>query len=342
MAATSKGRPRLLHPMSTRISLLLITLVTLAPASLLAQPKDVPVVIYEPDCESMKCRRAFRVALVDRIASALTRSRRYKPVDRSNLSKVLGEQVACKKGIKRGLVSKECRIEVGRVMQASKMVLTRLVKLGRRSYQVTVSLTDLSTMKTERSQSESCMNCSRLSLLAVAARAVAGLARGRKTGGGGAPGSGAEPAAPPVPGAAPPPDEAPPPVAAELGILRVEGSPRGARIDVKGPRGFKGPAAAALPRTWRSVPSGSYQVTVRAAGREAFETRVQVLPDRTQLVTVDLVQAFGRLTVGGKPAGARVEVSGSEGYRKVFGLNRGWTIKQIKRGTWSCPGSVDS
>ena len=218
-------------------------------------------------------------------------------------------------------------------MLARKMVLTRLVKLGRRSYQVTVSLTDLSTMKTERSQSESCMSCTQLSLLAVAARAVAGLARG------GTAGDGAEPAAPPVPGTAPPSDEAPPPVAPELGILRVEGSPRGARIDVKGPRGFEGPAAAALPRTWRGVPSGSYQVTVRAAGREAFQTRVQVLPDRTRLVTIDLVQAFGQLTVRGKPPGARVEVSNAEGYRKVFGLSRGWTIKRIKRGTYTVKGS---
>ena len=321
--------------MSTRNSLLLITLTALAPASLRAQPRDIPVVVYEPDCAGMKCRKTYRLAMVDSITSALTRIRRFKPVDRTNLNRVLGQQVACKKGIKRGLISKECRIEVGRVMQARKMVLCRLVKLGRRAYQVTVSLTDLSTMKTERSQAERCLKCSPLDLLAVAARAVAGLARGEAAGGGGASASGADPPAPSVSGASPPANDAPPPVAPELGILRVEGSPRGARVDVKGPRGFKGPAAAALPWTWRSVPSGSYKVTVRAAGREAFQTRVQVLPDRTKLVTVDLVQAFGRLTVGGKPAGARVEVSGAQGYRKVFGLNQGWTIKQIKRGTYT-------
>ena len=91
--------------MSVRISLLLITLATLVPAILQAQPRDIPVVVYEPDCEGLKCRRTFRVAMVDRIASALTESRRFKPVDRTNLNRVLGEQVACKKGVKRGLIS---------------------------------------------------------------------------------------------------------------------------------------------------------------------------------------------------------------------------------------------
>ena len=142
--------------------------------------------------------------------------------------------------------------------------------------------------------------------------------------------------APPVPGSTPPPGaQALPPVGAELGHLRVEGSPRGARVDVTGPAKFKGPRAAALPRTWQNVPAGQYRVKVRARDNEPYETTVTVLPERTRVVPVVLQKAYGQLTIGGSPSGARVELSGPDGKNKVFGLTKSFTFRRIRRGTYS-------
>ena len=142
--------------------------------------------------------------------------------------------------------------------------------------------------------------------------------------------------APPVPGSTPPRGEQTlPPVGAELGILRVEGTPRGARVDVSGPSKFAGPRAAALPRTWQNVPAGQYKVKVRAGNYEPYEATVRVLPDRTKVVTVALQKGYGDLTIGGSPAGAKVELSGPRGYNKVFGLTRGFTFRRIRRGVYS-------
>ena len=143
-------------------------------------------------------------------------------------------------------------------------------------------------------------------------------------------------AAPPVPGSAAPAGAGTlPPVGAELGHLRVEGSPRGARVDLSGPAGFKGPKAAALPRTWQNLPAGRYQVKVRAAGHDPYETTVTVLPDRMKLVPVRLQKAYGQLTIGGTPAGARVQLSGPGGLKKVFGLTASFTFPRLRRGSYT-------
>ena len=145
-------------------------------------------------------------------------------------------------------------------------------------------------------------------------------------------------AVPPVPSIAldaRPKSPALPPVGAELGILRVEGTPRGARVDVSGPSGFKGPNAVVLPRTWTGVPAGMYQVKVQAKNYEMYKAIVRVLPDRTKVVGVKLLKLHGVLTIGGTPLGAKVELSGPAGFRKVFGLTSGFTFRRIRRGAYT-------
>ena len=235
-----------------------LLLIPVLPCASRADPaKDVPVVVYEPDCVGWKCLRTFRVAVVDRVTSSIASGGRFKPIDRANLHKVMKAQLSCRKAIRLGLSSRECRIEVGRVMQARKMVSTRLVKMGR-SFQVSVSLTDLSTMKTEHSASLPCRRCDNFALLDMLDRAV-GKMLGR-------------------------PDKP--------GHLRVEGTPAGARVTVTGPPAFKGPASATLPWTWLRVPVGTYHVKVQARDHQPHAAQVQVLPDKTRVVTVGLVSTL--------------------------------------------------
>ena len=309
------------------MSLLLGLALALTPGtSQAAPPKDIPVVVHPVECVRWRCGAGFRDALTDRVTSALTRGRKFKPVDRANLKKALGEQLECRKGIRKGIISRECLIQAGRVMQARKMITGRLVKIGtKNNYQLTLGITDLATVKNERSVSQDCWGCGQRALLQLADRTtdlLTGVSKGgRKT--------------PPRPAGGGGGETKLPPATPELGNLRVEGSPRGARVEVQGPKGFKGPKAARLPRTWTNVPAGTYHVKVQAPDREPYETRVQVAPGRTKMVTVDLVHAFGKLTVGGKPPGARVVVTGAGGYSKKWKLTVGDTIKRVRRGSYT-------
>ena len=108
----------------------------------------------------------------------------------------------------------------------------------------------------------------------------------------------------------------------EVGNLRVEGSPRGARVDVRGPEGFGdgGAVATTLPYDAVGVPAGVYGVTVSAPGYDEERRQESVLSDRTALVQVELVLSSGTLEVRGTPPGARVDLSCAGGFTKVFGL----------------------
>ena len=309
------------------IPLLLGLVLTAAPGVAgAAPPRDIPVVVHPVECVSWRCGAGFRNALTDRITSALTKGRKFKPVDRGNLQKALGEQLKCRKGIRKGIISRECLIQAGRVMQARKMITGRLVKIGtKNNYQLTLGITDLATVKNERSVSEDCWGCGQRALLGLADRATDLLTGFKK-------GSGKRPPRPAVGGGG---EEKLPPVAPELGNLRVEGSPRGARLLVKGPAGFKGPGRATLPRTWQGVPAGTYEIKVWAEDHKAQKARVVVVPDRTGLASVDLIKNHGTLTVGGKPPGALVVVTGPRWYRKKWGLTAGHTLRRVPNGSYT-------
>jgi len=138
-------------------------------------------------------------------------------------------------------------------------------------------------------------------------------------------------------GAAPRPTPPPPPpdagpatarverlgeIRPEVGYLRVEGSPKGARVDISGPREFgdRGKVATALPYGPEQVPAGRYRVEVSASGYDTESREVFVPADKTVLVDVALVPSEGMLEVTGKPEGARVDLSCAKGFSRTFGL----------------------
>lgn len=111
-------------------------------------------------------------------------------------------------------------------------------------------------------------------------------------------------------------------VAPEIGRLAVEGLPRGARVDILGPKAFgdAGRLETSFPCGPWQVPSGDYAVKVSSPGYDDEERTVTVHADRTALVQVDLEWATGTLEVAGEPKGARVELECAKETREVFGL----------------------
>ena len=108
----------------------------------------------------------------------------------------------------------------------------------------------------------------------------------------------------------------------EVGMLRVEGSPPGARVTIEGPRDFgtRGRLATTLPYGPADVPAGTYEVTVSAPGHDEEKRSVVIYADRTEVARVELVRSEGVLEIVGEPEGAKVELSCSRGFAKVFGL----------------------
>ena len=283
------------------------------PATTRADPvRDLPVVVHRVECSRWRCGAGFRDALTDRVTSALTKGHRYKPVDRGNLQKALGEQLQCRKGIRKGIISRECLIQAGRVMAARKMITGRLVKIGKRNFQLTLGVTDLSTVKNERSVSEDCWGCNKRALLKLVDRAVAKLVGKpvQPQGGGGsqAAGPGPAPSGPRVSGGD---------VTKALGRLIVRVRPSTARVRVTGPKKFSATGRANWERA--DLKPGTYQVVAGAKGYATTTRSVTVGADDIKTLTITL-ELPGNLKVTGKPAGARVEITGPGGFSVVKGL----------------------
>ena len=111
-------------------------------------------------------------------------------------------------------------------------------------------------------------------------------------------------------------------IRAEVGFLRVEGTPHGAQVVLIGPAGFGvgGRLETRLPYGPTQVPAGAYEVRISAPGHDAVSRRVTILADRTQRVLAELVPSEGTLIIAGEPEGARVELTCDGGFTKIFGL----------------------
>ena len=95
-----------------------------------------------------------------------------------------------------------------------------------------------------------------------------------------------------------------------MGRLRVEGKPRGARIEVKGPGGYK--RTDTLPRSIEGLKPGTYTIKVAASGYVTHEETVTVEPDLTATTRIKLLRP-GVLHVDGSPRGASVEILAPDG-----------------------------
>ena len=111
-------------------------------------------------------------------------------------------------------------------------------------------------------------------------------------------------------------------VAAEIGKLLVEGKPRGAPLEVVGPRDFadKGRLVGTIPYGPADAPPGRYRIKVTTKGYEDFDKSVTVYADRTEVVRVELELSTGTLDVTGDPRGAKVELDCSKGFHETFGI----------------------
>jgi hypothetical protein len=228
-----------------------------------------------------------------------------------------------------------CQIELSREMAADKALSSSVTKVGS-VCQVSASLYDLTTAAIDRAavaEGPCTEEGVRGAILTVVARLCGG-------------GTGQQPAIAPGPGpVAPPPTwdhqgttaVVPdlPAVAEERGVLRVEGTPGIARVDVTGPRGFgtNGSLATKLPYGPATVPAGEYRVKVSAPDHDADTRTVMVYADRTALMEVALVPSQGVLELWGTPAGAKVELTCPKGFSRTFGLPGKATSIPVPRGS---------
>ena len=132
---------------------------------------------------------------------------------------------------------------------------------------------------------------------------------------------------------APVPDENPPPPAVkpETGSLYVNGEPKGARVDISGPKSFgdKGRVATSLPVAAFDVPAGLYTIKVSQTGYEPDEKQVRIFADATDGVKVTLAQSNGQVQISGKPEGAKSRIECQKGFAQDFGLpamSSPWTV----------------
>ena len=257
-----------------------------APPALADKRSEILLAIYPPECTGMPCGTRLRAALIDRITSLAASSKRYGTVDRANLAKAMGEQLSCKVGIKKGLISRECSIEAGRMTQAQKMLTTRLVGLGGKNYQISLGITDLTTVKQDNGTSEVYQRCDLLGQLDAAERAarrLLGMAPRER------PAAVARPTPAPVTrrparkavvGAAPRRVVAPVRMAPTGGRLIVVGRPAGATVSVRGPGGFR--KSFRLGGSLENLRSGRYRVKVTHEGFHMYPAATTIKPGVTR------------------------------------------------------------
>ena len=120
---------------------------------------------------------------------------------------------------------------------------------------------------------------------------------------------------------------APPPPTAAVGYLSVIGSPKGARVDVRGPATFnRGKAlATSLPLVPpQTVPAGEYTVRVSAPGHDVFEETRLIAGLGTWSVEAKLAPSTATLVVSGEPAGASATIGcGASGSQRPLNLPAG-------------------
>jgi penicillin-binding protein activator len=105
----------------------------------------------------------------------------------------------------------------------------------------------------------------------------------------------------------------------DRGHLKVEGAPRGARVQFLDLSDNQAAQPCTIPCRPVSLPPGAYTVKLSAAGYESIEPQARVQANRTMTLRVSM-KRLGAIKVAGSPRGARVEVSGPNGFLKQGSL----------------------
>ena len=148
-----------------------VFLILLMPVAVWATKNRRPIAVAYPILPDGKISKRMMRVVTAQFRTALANSGIYRVVDKANQNKILREQRECR----RRWYSSACRIEVGRLLSAAKMVTGTLMKMEGQSFYLTLVVTDLTKGLEEQRSSEMCRNCDTMRLLGVVDRAVARL-----------------------------------------------------------------------------------------------------------------------------------------------------------------------
>ncbi len=278
-----------------------------------AEAKKPIVAVFDIEARRMRMGGQLRDALRDYVETRLTASGAYEVVPSDQLKKALSKQ---KTRSYKQCYKQSCQISIGQELAADRTLSTRVTRIGKDCV-VSMKLYHLKRMTTEKGDTKKGA-CSESGIMSSIDKVVRRLASGG-TGNSGGPGPSI--GGPRVSGG----DITKP--SARL-IVRVR--PASARIKVTGPGGYASTGGA----TWeqQGLTSGTYQVTAGAAGWAVARRTVTLAPDDLKTLTINLERP-GTLVVTGKPAGARVEISGSGNFSVVKGLPV--TVSGASRGSYT-------
>jgi hypothetical protein len=104
-----------------------------------------------------------------------------------------------------------------------------------------------------------------------------------------------------------------------VGYLTVEGSPRGARVEILDSQNRQAVQPCGLPCRSIGLKPGVYSVKVNASRYSPFEQTVAIELDKTETLQFRL-KRLGSLSISGSPAGSRAIVTGPNNFREIRGL----------------------
>ena|GEM_PF-4085323 len=254
------------------------------------------VAVFEIKNEA-RLKRKFVKQLRDLVAAELTKNNTFSVVPNFEIQKALREKQA---DSYKQCYDESCQIEIGKEIAAEMTLATAIKKLGSQCI-ITMQLFDLRSGASSKSGTargscgedsvvESLFGCT--AQITGASKSPIGVAR--STG----------------------PSFSSGQVTEAKGRLIVEGSPKGASVEVKGPQKYL--EVLALPASLDSLVPGSYSVKVTANGYVEKELKTNVQADQTEVVRIAL-DLLAKISIRGTPAGAKVELFDAEGTRLATG-----------------------
>ena len=289
------------------------------------------VAVFEIEVDGTNLSSSVVRNLTAYLASRMTAVGGYKVVASNRIEKALVEKQAESHA---DACDKTCQIELGQKVSADKVLHSKIWRVGS-VCSITLDLYDLESQVMEKSVEAEAPSCAEPMLKKAVAEAVLKLGQASlppmppPT----AEGKTELPPPPEVTQGGPVPDNNPPPpkVKAEIGSLYVNGEPKGARVDISGPKSFgdKGRVATSLPVSAFEVPAGLYTIKVSQTGYDPEETQVRIFADATDGVKVTLTQSNGQVQISGKPEGAKSRLECQKGFAQDFGLpavSSPWTV----------------
>ncbi|MDD5222886.1 MAG: PEGA domain-containing protein [bacterium] len=241
-----------------------------------------------------------RVSLSDLLREKLVNTGRFRVVDRNNMDKILKEQ-----GFQlQDCTSKECAVQVGRLLGVEKMVSGNVTKLGQ-TYIISAQMTNVETGEIEQMSSDRCGGCEVDQLLDTIENVANKLAGVQVEAAERAP--------------------APKPKVPETGKLSVTSRPDKAKILINGTD------QGTTPNTISGLKPGSYEVRIQKQGFMEYVQKVTVDPGASMSVDTSLVAAQAvsverqRASVSKAPAEEQETAAAQAGHEKK-GLGAGWIV----------------